>query len=88
MTVWRPRAMAPTASQVVIWEASSKITTSNSAWPAGRYWAMDKGDMSMQGASLPKWAGIAPIMSRIDLLGRCNSIWCRRRPSSELRGTL
>ncbi len=36
--VCRARAMAPTASQVVICEASSKMTTSKSAWLGGRYW--------------------------------------------------
>ena len=54
MIVCRPRAMAPTASHVVICEASSKMTTSNSAWFGGRYWAIDSGDISMQGASLGK----------------------------------
>ena len=87
MIVCRARAIAPTASHVVICEASSKITTSNSAWFGGKYWAIESGDISMQGASFGKACGILPIMSRIDWLGLCNCIWWRRSPSSEFRGT-
>ena len=73
MMACRPRAMAPTASQVEICDASSKITTSKAGWPAGKYCATDSGDIRTQGASLPKVFGIAAKSERVDMLGRCNA---------------
>lgn len=67
-----PRAIAPIASQVVICDASSKMTTSKAACPAGRYCATESGDISTQGANLVKASGISEISVRIGMLGRCS----------------
>ena len=46
-----PLAIAPTASLVVIWLASSKITISNFSFLGSKYWATDKGDIKKHGQS-------------------------------------
>src|SRR6202000_1978627 len=53
-----PRAIAPTASQVGIWEASSETTKSNVALLASKYCATEIGLMSMQGVSRGRTFGI------------------------------
>lgn len=62
------------ASQVATCDASSKTTTANCVRPAGRYCAIDSGDIRRQGASFPNTSGMPEITSRIDLLGRFSPI--------------
>ena len=45
------------------------LTTSKSAWSAGRYCAIESGDIRRHGASLPKVSGMPAIMSRMVSLG-------------------
>ena len=59
-----PRAMAPTASEVGICEASSKMTRSNFSLFMSRYWATESGDISMQGQSLGSRVGIWSMILR------------------------
>ncbi len=54
------RAIAPTASQGEICEASSKMTTSNGSLSGGRYCAIESGLIITQGVSLVSAVGILP----------------------------
>src|SRR5690606_39607811 len=74
-------------SSDLICDASSKITSSNSAWSADRYWAIESGDIIRQGARVVTTSGISCISSRTDL---CRAFFCsswRRMPQCELRVT-
>ena len=71
-----PRDIAPTASQTVICEASSKITTSNKSWFVGKYWAIERGDIIKQGANTLTTSGISFINCLTDLC--CLCFWISR----------
>src|SRR5690554_7405699 len=65
--IFWPRAMAPTASQVGIWEASSKITRSNFVLSTSKYWATEMGLMSMQGHMRGKRLGMRSNSFRMEI---------------------
>ena len=79
-----PRAMAPTASLVGIWEASSKMTISNLSVFKSIYWATEIGLMSIQGQSFGNKFGIWSIILRMEVPRPPLAIFRFRIPSSEL----
>ncbi len=79
-----PRAIAPTASQVGICDASSKITRSNGGKLASRYWATEIGLISRQGFSRINRFGVLLNSARIGMCRVCFCTSLRKMPISEL----